>query len=358
LIDRSHGGDVERWAQNAGIDSREIVDFSASINPLGPPRAARRAFLQSFGELTRYPDPCGEQLRAALAEQHGMDPAAILLGNGSTQLIYLACAALRPRAASVVTPAFSEYTNALSLAGATIRTLPLSAADDFRFSLKAFLKAWEKGCDLVFLARPNSVTGQLIPKSEIETIADAALERKSAIVVDEAFIDFAEAQSIKHLVRGNPYFFVLRSLTKFYGIPGLRLGYLLGDTQRIEQLSIYQEPWSVNGPALNVALACLDDRGFAATTRRWLKAERKFLTARIQALKGLRSFASQANFLLVRIERGCADARALRSFLLQRRMLIRVCDSFGLGVSYFRVAIRRRQENRRLVAALAQWLES
>ena len=358
MIDRTHGGDVERWAEHAGCESCQIVDFSASINPLGPPRGARRAFVQSYGELIRYPDPYGEKLRAALAEHHGIDPAAVLLGNGSTQLIYLVCSALRPRAALIVTPAFSEYTNALSLAGATIRTFPLSAAENFRFALKAFLKTWEQGCDLVFLARPNSVTGQLIAKSEIETIADAALINKTAVVVDEAFIDFAEAESIKRLVRGNPYFFVLRSLTKFYGIPGLRLGYLLGDASSIELLSAYQEPWSVNGPALNVARACLNEMGFAASTQRWLESEKKFLTARLHSLRGLRPFESKANFLLMRIERPGADARVLRTFLLQRRMLIRVCDSFGLGVSYFRVAIRRRQENRRLVAALTQWLES
>jgi threonine-phosphate decarboxylase len=358
LVERTHGGDVERWARHAGCESRQLVDFSASINPLGPPRVARRAFLQSYAELTRYPDPSGEQLRTTLAEQHGMDPRAVLLGNGSTQLIYLVCAALRPRAALIVTPAFSEYTNALHLAGATIRTFPLSAAEDFRFSLKAFLQAWKMGCDLVFLARPNSVTGQLIPENEIEIIADAALTRKSVVVVDEAFIDFTETESIKHLIGGNPYFFVLRSLTKFYGIPALRLGYLLGDPSSIERLAVFQEPWSVNGPAMNVARACLNDTGFASRTQRWLETEKQFLTARIQALEGLRPFASDANFLLVRIEQAGADARALRTFLLQRRMLIRVCDSFGLGVSYFRVAIRRRQENRRLVTALAEWLKS
>lgn len=287
-----------------------------------------------------------------------MDPVAVLLGNGSTQLIYLLCAALRPRVALIVTPAFSEYANALNLAGATIRTFPLSATEDFHFSLSAFLKTWDKGCNLVFLARPNSVIGQLIPKSEIEVIANAALTKKSTVVVDEAFIDFAEAESIKHLVRSNPYFFVLRSLTKFYGIPALRLGYLLGAQSSIERLAVFQEPWSVNGPALNVARACLTDIGFTARTQHWLESERKFLNERLQALEGLRPYTSDANFLLVQIKQAGADARALRAFLLKQRMLIRVCDSFGLGVSYFRIAIRRRQENRRLIAALAQWLES
>ena len=287
-----------------------------------------------------------------------MDSAEVLMGNGSTQLIYLLCAALRPRKALVVSPAFSEYANALALAGANSRMLPLLAGDHFQFSTTRLMEAWDKDCDIVFLTTPNSVTGQLIPRAEIEKIAHVASTKKSFVVVDEAFIDFVEAASVKMLVRENPYLIVLRSLTKYYALPGLRLGYLLGDERRIEQLAAYQEPWSVNGPALSVALACLEDAGFVTKTNRWLELERKFLFERLAALRGLCPLPSTANFLLVRIDRRGAGALELRAFLLRRKILIRACDSFGLGVTYFRVAVRRRQENRRLIAALGEWLAS
>jgi threonine-phosphate decarboxylase len=358
-LDRIHGGDVDGWARSAGLAAGDILDFSASINPLGPPVSARKAFVKSYGEISRYPDPYGAKLKEALAERHGMNPAEVLVGNGSTQLIYLLCAALRPRKALIVGPAFSEYANALALAGAEIRTLPLCADDGFRFSTDRLMAAWENDCDIVFLATPNSVTGRLIPKAEIEKIARAAFARKSLVVVDEAFIDFVEVESGKILVRQNPYLIVLRSLTKYFALPGLRLGYLLAEASRTTQLAAYQEPWSVNGPALNVALACLQDASFTTKTKRWLERERQFLADRLNAIEELHAFASRTNFLLVKIEKAGVDTPQLRSFLLGRRILVRDCASFaGLGGDYFRVAVKRRKDNLRLLAALKEWTAS
>ena len=288
-----------------------------------------------------------------------MSATEVLVGNGSTQLIYLLCAALRARKALIVGPAFSEYANALALAGADIRQFTLGTDDGFQFSTQRFMAAWDKDCDIVFLPTPNSVTGQLISRVEIEKIADAALKRKCFIVVDEAFIDFVEKESVKALVRQNAYLIVLRSLTKYYALPGLRFGYLLGEARRVAQLAAYREPWSVNAPALSVALACLKDSGFTVKTARWLERERKFLFECLEALEGFHPFASKANFLLVKIERHAGDALRLRSFLLRRKILIRACDSFaGLGNDYFRIAVKRRRDNRCLLRALEEWTAS
>jgi threonine-phosphate decarboxylase len=336
-----------------------MLDFSASINPLGPPPSARKAFIKCYGDISRYPDPSGEKLKEALAERHGMSSAEVLLGNGSTQLIYLLCAALRPRKALIVGPAFSEYANALALGGAHIRQLTLSVDDGFQFSMSRFMSAWDKDCDIVFLPTPNSVTGRLTSAVDIEKIADAALVRKCFIVIDEAFVDFVEAESVKSLVRQNPYLIVLRSLTKYYALPGLRLGYLFGETARVEQLAAYQEPWSVNAPALSVALACLRNASFTVKTNRWLKEEKRFLSRRLAALAGFHPFSSPANFLLIKMEGNGTDALQLRAFLLGKKILIRSCDSFaGVGAGYFRIAVRRRKDNLRLLAALEEWTVS
>ena len=355
-IDRAHGGDIDAAARHAGVNAGEIIDFSASINPLGPPSSARKAFINSYHKVSRYPDPYGEALKQALAERHGLRSAEVLVGNGSTQLIYLLCAALRPRTALIVDPAFSEYANALALAGANTRSISLTVDSGFQFSTENLLAAWEKDCDLLVLATPNSVTGQLIPKVEIENIARLALIRKSVVVIDEAFIDFVEDQSVKMLVRRNPFLIVLRSLTKYYALPGLRLGYLIGEAGRVAQLANYQEPWSVNSPSMSVALACLEDGGFAAKTEHWLRRERQFLFNRIRTLPGLHPFPSRVNFLLVKIAQYGVDALELRSFLLHKKILIRACNTFTqLRGDYFRVAVRRRKDNRRLLAALREW---
>jgi threonine-phosphate decarboxylase len=355
-LDRAHGGDIEASARSAGIEPQEIIDFSASINPLGPPPSARNAFIKSYGQISRYPDPYGEKLKEALAKRHGMRTAEVLVGNGSTQLLYLLCAVLRPRTALVGGPAFSEYGNALALGGSSIRSLSLTVDDGFQFSTERLMAAWDKSCDLLVLATPNSVTGQLIAKREIENIARLALIRKSFVLIDEAFIDFVENESVKMLVRNNPFLIVLRSLTKFYALPGLRLGYLLGEARTVAQLAAYREPWSVNGPALSVALACLEDAAFPAKTERWLEQERAFLLQRLMKLDGFHPFSSRTNFLLVRMDKRRGDALQLRAFLLRKKILIRACNSFAeLGGDFFRIAVRGRKDNRRLLAALSAW---
>jgi threonine-phosphate decarboxylase len=354
-LDRRHGGDVYAWARQVQTDPAEIVDFSASINPLGPPASARKAFQKTYIELSRYPDPYGEELKQALAKHHEMKTAEILVGNGSTQLIYLLCLALRPRKALVVGPAFSEHANALMLAGAKVSFHSLKADLDFKFSTKDFMAAWGEAPELAFLTTPNSVTGQLIPKAEIEKIASVALLKRRFLVVDEAFIDFVERDSVKQLTRDNPYLIVLRSLTKYYALPGLRLGYLLAHPRRAAQFAAHLEPWSVNGPAQKIALACLADRNFGLKTERWLHHERNFLARALIGIKGLEPYPSSANFLLVRIANQ-PGALELQSFLLRKKILIRACNSFaGLGSHHFRIAVRRRKDNRLLLEALREW---
>jgi threonine-phosphate decarboxylase len=290
-----------------------------------------------------------------LAKRLEMKPAELLLGNGSTQLIYLLCLAFRPRKALVVGPAFSEHANALKLAGAKVRFLFLAADDDFKFSTEEFMGEWEKDDDVVFLTTPNSVSGQLIPRAEIEKIVRIAANRKTFLVVDEAFVDFVEGESVKHLIQDNPYLIVLRSLTKYYALPGLRLGYIVAHPRRVAQLAGYLEPWSVNGPAQKVALACLADASFGLKTERWLQRERNFLAQALTSLKGFQPYPSSTNFLLVRLA-DKTDALELRSFLLSKKILIRACNSFaGLGIDYFRVAVRRRNDNRQLLEALRGW---
>jgi threonine-phosphate decarboxylase len=354
-LDREHGGNIHAWAKEARIDAGQIIDFSASINALGPPACARKTFQRSCTEVLRYPDPYAEELKEALAKRHGMKPAELLIGNGSTQLIYLLCRALQPRKALVVEPAFSEYANAAKLAGAKVCFLSLAAGGSFRFSTDKFITAWTKDTDMAFLTTPNSITGQLIPRTEIEKIASVALLKRRFLVIDEAFIDFVEQESVKQLIQDNPYVIILRSLTKYYALPGLRLGYLLAHSRRVAQWGAHLEPWSVNGPAQKVALACLADRNFSLNTEQWLLRERDFLSQSLIALKQFQPYPSNTNFLLVRIANN-ASAVELCSFLLRKRILIRACNSFaGLGSNHFRVAVRRRKDNRRLLEALREW---
>lgn len=314
---------------------------------------ARKAFFKSFNEISRYPDVEGQELKAVLARHHGVKAEEVLLGNGSTQLIQLLCRALMPRKALVVVPAFSEYDNALKLVRAEIQSYFLLPKHEFRLPLQEFINGWDHGLEIIFLSNPNSVTGLVIPRKEMEEINRLVLKRRVFLVVDEAFMDFIEHESVKDWIRENPYLIVLRSLTKYYALPGLRIGYLLAQSRTVNLLGLHQEPWSVNTPAHRVALACLDDATFRPKTSRWLEREKVFLLNALARLKGLCPFPSQVNFILVRLEGVKTDALALRHFLILRRTLIRACDSFlGLGCNYFRVAVRMRRDNANLIKGI------
>lgn len=356
-MQREHGGDVFAWARKAGLDPNEITDFSASINPLGPPPIARRAFLKSYWEISRYPDVEVQELKEALARHHEVKPEEVLLGNGSTQLIYLLCQTLRPRKALVVFPAFSEYSNALKLVGAKVQSFFLSQEDNFRLPLEQFMQEWREGVEMIFLSNPNSVTGQVTPRVDMEKVALLALQKKIFLVVDEAFVDFAEDESVKGLIRENPYLIVLRSLTKYYALPGLRIGYLLAQRPVIEGLACHQEPWSVNAPAQRVALACLTDATFRLKTSRWLEREKTFLMKGLASIRGVCPHSSAVNFILAVLQGVEASALDLHSFLLRHRILIRPCNSFlGLGADHFRVAIRLKRDNVRFLRALEDFI--
>ena len=229
----------------------------------------------------------------------------------------------------------------------------------FKFSTGAVDRGMGQDCDIVFLATPNSVTGQLIPKTEIESIARVALTRKTFCRHRRSFHRLCRSGICQNAGARKS---LPNRVALAYKVlsPCRDFGSAICSAKPAEslQLAAYQEPWSINGPALNVALACLKDSTFATKTKRWLEQERKFLFKRLTALEGLHPLASRTNFLLVKIERSHGDALQLRSFLLQRSILIRACDTFGLGVNYFRIAIKRRKDNQRLLAALTEWTSS
>ncbi len=241
--------------------------------------------------------------------------------------------------------------------GTEIQPYFLLAKNEFRLPIQDFIDGWGHGLEMIFLANPNSVTGRIVPRKEMEKIIRIALNRRVLLVVDEAFMDFQELKSIKDRIQDNPYLIVLRSLTKYYALPGLRIGYLLAQSRTVKLLGIHQEPWSVNSPAQRVALACLEDATFESKTTRWLERERTYMMNAIANLAELRIFPSQVKFVLVRLEGVKANALDLRRFLLQRKTLIRACDTFwGLGRNYFRVAVRGRKDNTRLIRGIRDFL--
>lgn len=348
-----HGGNLVWAAALAGCSAEELLDFSANINPLGPPETARAAIYAHLDALKAYPDPDYQQLRQALASQHQLPPEWILPGNGAAELLtWVARSLSRLEATYLVTPAFGDYWRALRAFNAKVLDCPLSAVSG-QWSL-----AWNFGEQTkqkgLLLNNPHNPTGRLWTREEICSI----LERFALVVVDEAFMDFLPPdaeQSLIPVVRDYPHLVIVRSLTKFYSLPGLRLGYAIAHPDRLQQWRAWRDPWPVNTLAAAAGVACLGDRKFQQQTWSWLPPTRYDLFGGLGSIPGLQPYKGAANFLLV--ESDYPSSQLQLDLLLHCRLLIRDCLSFSeLGDRYFRVAVRSAADNQRLLSGLAQVL--
>jgi threonine-phosphate decarboxylase len=322
---RGHGGAAEPG----------LLDFSVNLNPLGPPDSLAAAL--NADDVLRYPEPGSLALCRALAERHHVEHEKVLVTNGACEAIELVMASLAPRRVVVLAPAFTEYEDAARAWGHEVVTIVAREADEFRWHLGRIDAGRD---DLVVLGNPASPAGVLSEVPELDAM----------LLVDEAYMDFVEqpASAI-----GRPRTLVVRSFTKLFACPGLRLGYLVGD---VAPQRARQPAWPVSRLAQAVGQAVLAETDYQEFTRGFVRERREELAAQLRAISGIRVFPSAANFLLLRI----SGAGRVAQRLLERGIAVRLCDNFtGLEADAFlRVAVRKRSENQRLVAALAEALDA
>ncbi len=356
-----HGGDIYTAARELNRSPSRLLDFSASINPLGPSKQALRLAAAALPMIRHYPDPDCRGITAALASRWKLAEGHFVIGNGSSELIHLVPPALAIRHALILGPAFSEYARALSAQGGRVTYLHATRTDGYRPPVAQALTALRttrSRFDALFLCNPNSPTGQVAPAQDILDLADMGARRKVWVVVDETFVDYCEAYSVLSAVARNPRLLVLRSLTKFYALPGLRIGYLAGPPETVARLRRVQTPWSVNMLAQVAAQASLEDRRHAQRSLAFIQRERACLARALRAVPGLHVFPSAANFLLVELPPAMPAGRATPA-LRRQGLLIRDCSAIpGLTDRTIRVAVRTAAENRRLVMALRQVLQA
>ncbi len=355
----AHGGTLLALAAAMGIEPESLLDFSASINPLGPAPGVRPAVATAFDRVVHYPEIGSPGLCRALAAYHALPAERIAVANGSTELIHLLPRLTGKSAgrALLIAPTFSEYAHALELAGWRIDYLCLSPDNGFTLDLAQVAAELAKGYDLLFFCNPGNPTGRLYPALEVAALHDLCCQTGCFFVLDEAFMDFVEEQSAKHLLpEGDDDWLILRSMTKFFGFPGLRLGYAVASSALIARLQQLLPPWNVGALAQAAGLAALGDLEHIRRTREYVHAERERLAARLAALPGVTVYPGAANYLLLRITSGMTAA-VLQEKLLAERILIRDCSNFtGLDERFFRVAVRTWEENERLLKSLKRSL--
>lgn len=354
-----HGGNIYEVAERMGISPEAVLDFSASINPLGPPPHLLDQFSKYFNRLQHYPDIHNRSLTAAIAAFHGKTSGQIVTGNGSTELIYALPRALDVRRALIVLPTFSEYQRAFASQGVELIKVFAAAETFFQPTVEQLACACEEfQPDAVLLTHPGSPSGETLPSAVRSWLAQKGRERRFHLIIDEVFADFCEEESLKGLLEESEQLVIIRSMTKFYGIPGLRLGYLLTSESIAAKVSGQLPPWSVNTYAQIAGAYCLEQHQYRAESLAFMEEQRKDFSAALQRLEGCRVYPGRANYVLVELDSSLPTAAKLQTdLLLADRILIRDCSSFeGMGERHVRFAIRLAHENKRLLAAFGRWL--
>ncbi|MCD8190423.1 MAG: threonine-phosphate decarboxylase CobD [Clostridiales bacterium] len=342
-----HGGDIYAWGE------RELLDFSASLNPLGMPEEVARAAVEGVSAADRYPDPQCRALRRAIAGAEGVSPEMVFCGNGAAELLDRLALALRPHRAMVLAPTFGEYERSLRANGCKVISHYLKPEREFDVT-EDLLRVLRPGLDLLVLCNPNNPTGRTIPAPLLAELCRRCQAQDTTLVVDESFLSLTDAEyqtDLRPLLAECPRLVLLRSLTKSHAMPGLRLGYLLcGDPALLERVVQAGQPWGVSVPAQCAGVAAMHRPDWPRLGREMVQPQRRRLTEELRKL-GFRVWDSRANYLLFYSARWTD----LQEQLLQRDVLIRDCADFaGLGTGYYRIAVRTEAENTRLLQTLKE----
>lgn len=350
----SHGSNPAHLYKALEMDQPErIVDFSVNINPLGPPAAIKYRWQDWYEGIYDYPDPSCTTLKQTIALREGVTESHLLPGNGASELITLIARHLHGKKVLIIQPAFSEYASACRMENCTISHFLLNPPD---WNLEGVLLQQKlSAVDAVFFCHPNNPTGVQYDRTTIDWLIDTCEQTKTLLIIDEAFYDFSSSpiSSIKKAGQ-SPFLLVLRSLTKMYGIAGLRLGFLAGHPELLLEISKSQPHWSVNAIALKAGTECLNAVHHPEQTCVYIEKERKRLFSFFQEIGFVHS-PSAINFYLIR-DPSWDSQQELFMYLLRKGLVLRHTYNFpGLEGKWLRAAVKKEEENQLLMEALIQW---
>lgn len=341
---QEHGGDV--------YSASYRLDFSISVNPLGTPHSVKHAVMHSIADLGRYPDPKCRDLRRALAEKLRLSANWITCGNGAAELMFAAALAVHPREALLVCPGFSEYEKALVASGCRdIRFYLCSKANNFEIGAD-ILEQITEDTDMMYLCNPNSPTGILTSQELMKRIMERCRENNVLLVVDECFLELTDRpheHTMMGYVADNPHLLILRSFTKSYAMPGIRLGFCVTSNRKLmDRIRDSLQPWPVSTPAQMAGEAALREEGeYLASSRELISRERRYLMQTFERI-GITPYESGANFLFFEAQENLMELCA------KRGILIRDCRNYrGLGPGFFRISIQTRRDNEELCGVLS-----
>ncbi|MCI1958575.1 MAG: aminotransferase class I/II-fold pyridoxal phosphate-dependent enzyme [Clostridia bacterium] len=335
-----HGGDIYSY--------KNVCDFSANINPLGIPENVKKAIIEEIENCVHYPDPKCRKLKEAVSKKEGFGSEEIICTNGAAELIFAVCFAYRPKKALLMAPCFAEYEKALSACGCNIERYFLDENKDFIAGMD-FIDKINDGTDIVFFTNPNNPVGNTYSFEFIKGLYSRCLKTHTVLIVDECFNDFldnGESVSIKNLLNENDNVLIIKAFTKFYAIPGIRLGYgLCRNKKIINKISSCLQTWNVSNLAQKAGEHSFDDKEFESKTKKYISNEKKYLISNLEKLD-VKIIGKDANYIFFKEKENFGEK------MLKEGFLIRDCRNYiGLKEGFYRIAIRRHDENMNLIKA-------
>ena len=381
-----HGGNIYKIFREKNI--KEILDYSSNINPYGIPESLKERITENLEILERYPDPDYVELRQKLSNLNKVNLSDIILGNGATEIIFLFMKVINPKKILIVSPTFGEYERAVKATEISGDTVSLSSSngdnknienkkieieyfelkesDDFKLNIGNLKNELENKYDLLIICNPNNPTGKFLKLAQTEEILKECNKYDTKLFIDEAFIEFLAdgmKESIINTEENKKNLFVTRAFTKFFAIPGLRLGYgMYFDKELEKKISEKKEPWSVNNFAEMAGLTVLDDAEYIEKTLKWIAEEKKYMYEKLDKISGIKPYKTEVNFICVKIKdelfsKGL-NVKKLREKMMEEGILIRDASNFKfLDERFFRLAIKDRRSNDRVIEALKKILE-
>ncbi len=346
-----HGGNIREASEKYNLPEKKIIDFSSNINPLGIHQLIKKTIKSNINLMSSYPDPEYKKLLDSLSDFYNINQKNILSGNGSSELIYLLASSLQLKKAIIIQPNFSEYELSLNKVNCKILNLIGNKTNNFKIDIEQIVKKI-KNIDIIYLSNPNNPSGYIYTKKELEELLKECIKNKCFLFIDEAFLDFSanhDSLTLSSNVEKNKYLIILKTLTKFYSIPGLRLGLITGDEKIIEKLKYNQYPWSINCYSQLIGQNILHDKKFINKTIEYLNKEKTLLYKELSKIKDIKIFPSYANYILCEIisNKKIID---LEKRLAKNKIIIRNCSNYiGLNDKYFRIAVRTKKENKIII---------
>ena len=356
-----HGGNIYEIEEQWGIPKGELIDYSANINPLGVPLEIREMIHQQVDALINYPDPNYNDLKVAISSFYKIEKDDIILGNGAAEVIHSYIKALKPQKCLTIQPTFSEYQESLEQVGAEFQEIYLREEDNFQLSIENVISSIDYTIDLIILCNPNNPTSTLISKPDLLRLIRHCSDNNVYIMIDEAFMDFVDEEGSITLLKdyGNYHnLFIVRAFTKFFGIPGLRLGFGVSSNKTIiSKLKRSSLPWNINTFASSFGIM-LSDNQYISETYRWMREEKLYFVNSLKNIHSLKVFNPEANFILIKIMEDGLSTAMLKKRLLQYKILIRECSNFkGLNDKFFRIAIKDSSTNEYFLKAIGECLK-